>query len=181
VSRPDVIGQLERTVECLVQAPDPATALRVALTFLIESTGADMGAVFEPAGASLRLSFGHGLPKKFLSKPPLLERSAWEGAMIVQHPAGAPSDSELARHARLAGAHTWASLPIAYRDGFFGLLLVASRDLVGFSARAVELFSIVSRVLGLALYGMLHAPTPRENPVERTVAEAPPLPPDRSS
>lgn len=172
-------------MERLVQAPDPTTAMSVALTFLIESTGADMGAVFEPAGASLRLSFGHGLPKSFLSKPPLLERSAWEGAMIVGHPAGAPSGSELARHARLAGAHTWASLPIAYRDGFFGLLLVASRDLVGFSARAVELFSIMSRVLGLALYGMLHAPphapAPLEAPTDRTVAEPPPLPPDRSS
>lgn len=158
MSNPELIASLERVVVRLVQAPDPSAAMTTALTFLIEATGADMGAVFEPAGTSLRLSFGHGLPPKFLRKPPLLETSAWDGAMIVKHSAGPAVDSTLGHHARLAGMPTWASLPIAYRDSFFGLLLVASRDLVGFSDQAVEIFSIISRVLGLALHGLCHAP-----------------------
>jgi GAF domain-containing protein len=151
------MASLERTVVCLVQASDPKAAMTTALSYLMEAAGADMGAVFDPAGTSLRLSFGHGLPSSFLRKPPLLARADWEGAMIVKHPTGPVTtepvtESSLEHHARLSGMITWASLPIAYRDDFFGLLLVASRDLVGFSDQAVEIFSIVSRVLGLVLH-----------------------------
>jgi hypothetical protein len=49
------------------------------------------------------------------------------------------------------------------------LLLVASRDLMGFSEQAVEIFSIVSRVLGLALYGLAKEGPAPEPEVERTV------------
>jgi len=152
------MASLEHAVVCLVQASDPKAALTTALSFLMEAAGADMGAVFEPAGTSLRLSFGHGLPPGFLQKPPLLARADWEGAMIVHHPSGPVTESSLEQHARLSGFVHWASLPIAYRDGFFGLVLVASRDLVGFSNQAVEIFSIVSRVLGLVLHGLQSAP-----------------------
>jgi len=151
------MASLERAVVSVAGALDPKTALTTALTFLIEASGADMGAVFEPAGTSLRLSFGHGLPPKFLRKPPLLETAAWSGALIVRHPAGAAEPSPLEQHARLVGMPTWASLPIGHRDHFYGLVLVASRDLVGFSDQAVELFSILSRVLGLALHALDHA------------------------
>jgi len=171
VSNPELIASLERVVARLVQAPDRTAAMTAALAFLIDASGGDMGAVFEPAGTSLRLSFGHGLPPKFLRKPPLLETSAWEGAMIVNHPAGPAVDSDLGNHARLAGVATWASLPIAYRDRFFGLVLVASRDLVGFSDQAVEVFSIISRVLGLALYGLSHATPLRDPPPEVTTTD----------
>ncbi len=158
----------------LVSAPDAQEALNQALAYLIDATGADMGAVFEPAGTSLRFTAGQSLPKKFLQKPPLLERSAWEGAMIVSDTDATPVDADLARHAHLAGVQTWASLPIAYRDGFFGVLLVASRDLVGFSEQAVEVFSIISRVLGVALYGLRHAGPAPEREIERTLrAKAP--------
>ena len=179
MSNPELIASLERVVVRLVQAPDRDTAISAALTFLIEATGADMGAVFAPAGTSLRFSFGQGLPKKFLRKPPLLERSAWDGAMIVQHSTGPAVDPALEQHARLAGVPTWASMPITYRDGFFGLVVVASRDLVGFSEQAVELFSIVSRVLGMALYGLGHAPpNPNPNPSPNP---SPNPPPDNTS
>lgn len=174
MSTPDLIASLERTVVRLVQAPDAETAMHLALAYLLDAAGADMGAVFAPAGSSLRFVTGHGLPPKFLRKPPLLERSAWEGGMLVKHPGGEPVDEALEEAGRLAGVQTWATLPIAYRDGFFGLLLVASRDLVGFSHKAVELFSILSRVLGLALYGLRHAPRTPGLPAEGTVSEPPP-------
>lgn len=170
MSNPELIASLERTVVRLVQAPDADTATSTALAYLLDAVGADMGAAFEPAGSSLRFVTGRGLPPKFLRKPPLLERAAWEGAVVVKQPGAEPVDGTLEEAARLAGVQTWATLPIAYRDGFFGLLLVASRDLVGFSDRAVELFSIVSRVLGLALYGLHHAPSTPALPAEGTVS-----------
>ena len=150
-------------------AIDKEAALTAALAYLMEAAGADMGAVFEPAGSSLRLSFGHALPPKFLRKPPLLERAAWDGAMIVRHPNNAAAESPHEQHARLEGVPTWATLPIAYRDSFFGLVLVASRDLVGFTDQSVELFSIMSRVLGLALHGLQHSRPAPEPPAEVTV------------
>ncbi|MFH2008803.1 MAG: hypothetical protein ABI333_19605 [bacterium] len=155
-----LLGKLERAVGRIARAEDQDAAFGRALDFLMEAAGADMGAVFTPAGKSLRLTLGRNLNQTLSKKPPLLERGAWSQATFVRTPGSTGVVVELGRLARLEGNDSWASIPIGHRDAFFGIVLVVVRDLVGFSAQALELFSIIGRVLGLTLHGIGRGPSP---------------------
>jgi hypothetical protein len=60
--------------------------------------------------------------------------------------------------APLQAIPTWATAPAAPRGRVYGLLLIASRDLVGFPAQALAHLELTATVLGLALAAPAPAP-----------------------
>jgi GAF domain-containing protein len=158
---------LARAIAEIAEARDPRAALEVGLDFALEAAAADLGAVFLPAGTSLRLAFGRHLPPALVEQPPLLEAAAWYHGPVVRRPGPDSGSQALEQAARLAGIESWASIPMRLGDEAFGLILIASRDLIGLPQEVLEVLEITSRVLAMALERHQRRPTyvgPRPGP-----------------
>ncbi len=145
------VETLAETVRALVAAEDEPRAFEVALDAAMAAAGADMGAVFRPAGLSLRMAVSRNLPHELRRRPPLLDARAWSARTFVQAHGQEPVGAPLHEAAPLQAIPTWATAPAAPRGRVHGLLLIASRDLVGFPPQALAHLEITATVLGLAL------------------------------
>lgn len=145
---------LERLASFCIEALDataPEPLLARTLDLLMAEAGADMGAVFRPVGASLRIVSSRGLPIRHRGRPPLLTTAAWAETIHIRT-SGEPAPSvPLNEMEALGGIPTWATAPVAPRGRLHGLLLIASRDLVGFAPEVAVLLEITTRIAGLAL------------------------------
>ena len=173
VTRPRTLTHLADTVTALLDAETDAAAFELALDATLRASTADMGAIFRPSGQSLRLTLHRNLPQAFRKRPPLLDTQRWGAETFVRTPQGGPTGAPLQEMAALTGIQTWATAPVRPRQTVHGLILLGSRDLVGFSDDAIAYLKIVAHVLGLALESASSAIRSGPPPVPTTVGPFP--------
>lgn len=177
MSQSSPVESLAQTVAALVSAGNDTVAFQIALDATLEAAGADMGAVFRPAGRSLRMALSRNLPHELRRRPPLLDTEQWSARIFVKTHGREPPGAPLQEARALQGIPTWATAPARAGGQVHGLLLIASRDLVGFTAQALAHLEIISTVLGLTL--AVPAPTGEGPPPAPTqVGPAPGPAPD---